>query len=66
MMMLNRQPSRIGRVYFQLAIAFSTVLVAPWGGQGVLAQESPAQAVPTQVEMWVKIIEFQATKGVET
>jgi Flp pilus assembly secretin CpaC len=36
------------------------------GGANSVAQDLATTEVPTQVEVWVKIIEFQASKGVET
>ncbi len=36
------------------------------GGTNTAAQDAAEAEVPTQVEVWVKIIEFQASKGVET
>ena len=66
MMRKKRKPARMNRVFFRLAITLAAALAGLSGGLGAFAQEATPEEVPIQVEVWVKIIEFQASKGVET
>ncbi|MDP7639851.1 MAG: hypothetical protein QGG73_09085 [Candidatus Hydrogenedentes bacterium] len=61
----RRRRARIEAAFSGLAVALGAVVYLA-GGAAAVAQDLAAEGVPPQIEVWVKIIEFQASKGVNT